>query len=129
MRSFTTVTTMSASKWTWSRTVLLFGACTLGATGYAWFAVTAYRAERLAQRSDRSSIEKAIDLAPHSAEYHDELCRTMIFVSQQPDSAVAECRKASELSPYSSAIWLDLAQAYYSIGNKESNDAAIHRAL
>jgi len=96
---------------------------------YAWFALTAYRAQRLAQRSDQSSVERAIALAPRSAEYHDQLCRTMIFVSQQPDSAVAQCRKAAELNPYSSAIWLDLAQTYYSSGNKELTEAAIHRAL
>jgi hypothetical protein len=109
--------------------VPLFAICAFGAIGYAWFAITAYRAHWLAQRSDQSSIEKAIGLAPHSAEYHDQLCRAMIFVSQQPDSAVAECRKASELNPYSSAIWLDLAQAYYSIGNKVLNNAAVHKAL
>lgn len=121
--------TMNASKRSWPRTVPLFAICALGAMGYAWFAITAYRAQKLAQRSDQSSIEKAIGLAPHSAEYHDQLCRTMIFVSQQPDSAVAQCRKASELNPYSSAIWLDLAQAYYSIGNKELNNIAVHKAL
>src|SRR5215467_3636933 len=118
------LTTMSAPKRKWPRTVALFVVCTVGAMGYAWFAITAYRAQRLAQRSDQFSLERAIALAPHSAEYHEQLCRTMIFVSQKPDSALAECRKAAELNPYSSAIWLDLAQAYYSTGNKELTDAA-----
>ena len=120
---------MSGSKPAWPRTMLSFAICIVGAMGYALFAVTAYRAQRLAQRSDQSSIEKAINLAPQSAEYHDQLCRTMIFVSQQPNSAIAQCKKASELNPYSSAIWLDLAQAYYSSGNKELTDIAIRRAL
>src|SRR5215831_17688979 len=99
MRSFTT---MSASKRRWLPTVLVFAVCTVSAVGYAWFATTAFRAQRLAQRSDQPSIEKAIALAPHNAEYHQQLCRTMIFVSQQPDSAVAQCRRASELNPYGS---------------------------
>lgn len=101
----------------------------MGAVCYAGFAITAYRAQWLAQRLDQSSLETAIAIAPYSAEYHEQLCRTKIFVAQQPDSAIVECRKASELNPYSSAIWLDLAQAYYSIGDKELNSAAIHRAL
>jgi hypothetical protein len=122
------VTTMNASDRGWSRTTLLFAIGT-AAVSYAWFAITAYRAQELAQRSDQRSIEKAIGLAPRSAEYHDQLCRTMMFISQQPDSAVAQCKKASELNPYSSAIWLDLAQAYYSVGNRELNNIAVHRAL
>ena len=120
---------MSVSRQNWLRAVLLFAICITVAAGYAWLAIKAYRAQRLAQRSDLSSIEKAIDLAPHSAEYHDQLCRTMTFVSQQPDDAVIQCREASELDPYNSVIWLDLAQAYYSIGNTVLTNAALRRAL
>jgi thioredoxin-like negative regulator of GroEL len=109
--------------------LLLFAACVAGAASYTWFVVRAYRAQRFADHSDQSSIEKAVALAPQNATYHDLLCRSMIFVSQEPERAVRECKKASELNPYSSSIWLDLAQAYYSTGNKEFNNAAIHKAL
>lgn len=124
----TLIAMMDDSKRDRLRTGLLFSVCIAGAMCYAWFAITAYRAQRLAQRADQSSLERAIILAPQDAEFHQQLCRTMIFVSQQPADAAAQCKKASELNPYSSAIWLDLAQAYYSIGNKELTDAAIHRA-
>ena len=38
-------------------------------------------------------------------------------------------QEASELDPYSSSIWLDLAQAYYSDREKQLVNAAIHKAL
>ena len=109
--------------------LLVFAVCAAGMVSYTWFAIKAYRAERLANRSDQSSVEKAVALAPQNATYHDLLCRSMIFVSQEPKRAVDECKRASELNPYSSSIWLDLAQAYYSVGNKELNNRAIHKAL
>jgi hypothetical protein len=103
--------------------------CVTGVTTYSWFVARAYRAQRFADRSNQSSIEKAVALEPQNATYHDLLCRNMIFGSQEPGQAVNECRKASELNPYSSSIWLDLAQAYFSVGNKRLTDDAIHKAL
>jgi len=109
--------------------LILFAACVAIVTVYTWFAVNAYRAQRLADRSDRSSIEKAVALAPRNATYHDLLCRSMIFVSQETERAVDQCKKASELNSYSSSIWLDLAQAYYSAGNNQLTTSAIQKAL
>lgn len=113
----------------WAQRLLLFAVCLAGIASYSWLAVKAYRAQRLADRSDQSSLERAVALAPRNATYRDLLCRSLIFVSQEPARAVDECRKASELNPYNSSIWLDLAQAYYSVGNKQLNSAAIHKAL
>lgn len=96
---------------------------------YSWFSIRAYRAQLFADRSDEPSIEKAVALEPQNAVFHDLLCRSMIFVSQKPQQAVQECKIASELNPYSSTIWLDFAQAYFSVGNKELMNAAIHKAL
>src|SRR5580658_8460194 len=99
------------------RRALLYIACVAVVSCYSSFAVKEYRAERFSEHSDHASIERAIALEPQNAAYHDLLCRSMIFVSQEPERAVNECKKASELNPYSSSIWLDLAQAYYSAGN------------
>jgi len=109
--------------------LLLFAVCVSGVATYSWFAVNAYRAQRLAGQSDKHSIEKAVALAPQNATFHDLLCRATIFSSLKPERAVDECRKAAELNPYSSSAWLDLAQAYYSVGNKQLNNAAVHKAL
>lgn len=117
------------SKESWPQRVILFALCVAGVVAYTWFVVEAYRAQRLADHSDASSIRKAVALAPRDAGYHDLLCRSMIYVSQEPEQAVDECKKASELNPHSSSIWLDLAQAYYSVGNRQLNNIAIHKAL
>lgn len=112
-----------------SQLLILFAVCIAGAAAYASFVVKEYRAQRLADHFDQPSLEKAVALAPQNATYHDLLCRSMIFVSTEPERAVDECKKASLLNPYSSSIWLDLAQAYYSVGNSRLNNAAIHKAL
>ena len=109
--------------------LLLLAICIGGLATYDWFVIRLYRAQRFADRSDRVSIEKSAILEPRNATYHDLLCRSMIFVSQEPERAINECRKASELNPYSSSIWLDLAQAYLSTGNNRLNEDAIHKAL
>ena len=111
------------------RRMFLFVACAIVMASYAWVAFRVYRAQQLADKLDQPSIEKAIALAPQNATYHEQLCRSMLFVSQQTERAVDECSKASELNPYSSAIWLDLAQAYYFVGNIPLNQAAAYKAL
>ncbi len=98
-------------------------------TIYGSFVITTYRAQRLGDRADLSSLMKAASLAPQDATYHDLLCRNMIYASQDPAQAVKECVEASRLNSYSSSIWLDLAQAYYSAGNIAPIDAAVHKAL
>jgi hypothetical protein len=113
----------------WLRPGFLFAGCIAVAVSYSWFAFNTYQGQRLAGHSDASSIEKAIALAPANASYHDLLCRRMMFISQSPESAVSECKRASELNPYDSSIQLDLAQAYYSTGNNQLSEAAIQRAL
>lgn len=111
------------------RRSFVFAVCIVGAMGYIWFAAKAYRAQRFADKLDQPSIKKAVELAPQNATYHEQLCRSMIFVSQEAERAVDECKRASELNPYGSAIWLDLAQAYYSAGNNPQAHAAIQKAL
>ena len=108
--------------------VLILAACFAALGGYVWCAVKAYRAEELASHSDQRAIETAVALAPQDATYHDLLCRSMMFASQDR-RAVTECQTASKLNPYSSAIWMDMAQAEYSIGNSQLTNAAIRRAL
>ena len=109
--------------------LILFAICIVGAATYIWFVTNAYRADQLARLADETSLKKAISLAPQNATYHDLLCRSMIFVSQVPQQAIDECLKASKLNPYSSSIWLDTAQAYFSVGNRQLSNSAIHKAL
>ena len=117
------------SKHSRTRQILLLVLCLVGVGGYIVAVTNVYRAQEFATHPDQISIKRAIALDPQNADYHDRLCRGMMFVFQEASSAVEECRKASELNPHSSAIWLDLAQAYYLIGSEELNSAAVHTAL
>jgi len=108
---------------------LIFVLCLAGSGGYVRAVINTYLARDFAAHSGQASIERAVALAPRSADYHDLLCRGMMFTFQEPGRAVGECKKASELNPYSSSIWLDLAQAYYLIDNKELNHGAVRMAL
>ena len=109
-----------------SQRLVFFALYAVGVTIYASFAITHYRAQQLCNRSDLPSLTKAASLAPQDATYHDLICRSMIYTSQNPLQAVKECVEASQLDPYSSSIWLDLAQAYYSAGNVALIDADTH---
>ena len=100
-----------------------------GSATYDWLAIRGYRAQRLADRSDQASLERAVALEPQNAEYHDLLCRNLIFVTEQTSRATGECMKASELNPYSSTYWLDLAQAYLSSGDNIRSSVAVHKAV
>jgi tetratricopeptide (TPR) repeat protein len=111
------------------RPILLFVICSVFVAGYVWSVICAYRAQRLADQHDLISLTDATALEPRNATFHEQLCRVMIYSVNATDRAIEECKKASVLNPYSSAIWLDLAQAYYSAGKKELNQAAIHKAL
>lgn len=109
--------------------LLLFVICCASVAGYSWSAVTAYRAHLLGGQSNERSVEMAASMAPRNADYHDLLCRFGMFSNRESTNTLRECIKASELNPYSSSIWLDLAQAYYLNGNLSQNDVAIHRSL
>jgi hypothetical protein len=109
--------------------ILLFTMCFAGVVGYSWSVVTVYRAHLLAAQSNERSVEIAASLAPRNADIHDQLCRFGMFSSRYSITAISECRKASELNPYSSSMWLDLAQAYYLNGDISLSDVASHKAL
>lgn len=108
---------------------LLSVVCLTAIIGYGWEASLVYRAHRFADSIDLPSIENAASLAPRNAGYHDLLCRNLLFISQKPAQAVDECIQATKLDPYSSIYWLDMAQAYYSAGNRPATGYAIKRAL
>ena len=109
--------------------MLLFIVCATCAAFYTWSVVKIYLAQRLADHSDEPSLLRAIALAPQNADYHNLLCRRMIFVSEEPQRALSECKKASTLNPYNSSIWLDLAQAYYFTGDRQLSIAVTQKAL
>jgi hypothetical protein len=103
--------------------------CIAVVSAYAWYAARNYHALRASSSRDQRGLQRAISLEPQRATYHDLLGRNLMFKSQDPTPAVAEFRKAVELNPYESSYWLDLAEAYYSIGAKSDEDQAIRQAI
>ena len=108
---------------------LLLIVCASAVCVYIWYAVRAYRAFRFSTKQDEISLKCAIALEPYNAAYHDLLGRNLLFVAQEPSLAVTAFKKAIELNPYTSAYLLDLAQAYYGMGNEQENLASIRKAM
>ena len=107
----------------------LLVACVVAACAYGWCAVRAYSAFRFSTKQEQASLRRAIALEPSDAAYYDLLGRNLLFMDQRPSSAATAFDKASELSPYSSAYLLDLAQAYYGMGKKQENLATLRKAI
>jgi tetratricopeptide (TPR) repeat protein len=108
---------------------LLLVACILASCVYGWFAVRAYRAFRFSTKQDPASLKRAIALEPSNAGYYDLLGRNLLFAAQEPQSAAAAFKKANELNPYNSVYLLDLAQAYFALGDRQENVAALRQAI
>lgn len=119
----------SAPAWHSLAIRLLLIVCLISACLYSVFAIRAYRAFRLSTKQDQPALKRAIRLEPNNAEYYDLLGRNILFTSQEPSLAVDAFKKANKLNPYNSFYLLDLAQAYYTIGDKEKNLSALRSAI
>jgi tetratricopeptide (TPR) repeat protein len=89
-----------------------------------------YEASRLAARVDKQfALEEAVALEPATAAYHNALGRYLIVAEQDTSRAVSQCKRATELDPYCSRYWLDLAQAYFVAGAEDQQRDAIRHAV
>jgi tetratricopeptide (TPR) repeat protein len=96
---------------------------------YGWFAVRDFQASRLSSSLDMLSLKRAIVLAPQDAAHRNLLCRYLLFDQQDAVAATPYCKRATELDPYQSAYWLNLALAYYRTGAEHEQQEAILRAI
>jgi tetratricopeptide (TPR) repeat protein len=96
---------------------------------YGWFAARSFQAARLASSLDVIALERAVALEPRDAAYQDLLCRFLLFDKQDAGAALPRCQRATQLNPYQSAYWLDLALAYYSTGAEHEQEQAILKAI
>lgn len=83
----------------------------------------------LTNRSEFSSLKRAIQLDPGNAECHDRLGRYYELEARDPISAVTEYKAAVELNPHYGRYWLDLAGAHRILGDGAGQTAAIERAV
>jgi len=103
--------------------------CIAFAALYAWIAARSFQAARLGASLDVPSLQRAIALAPGDAVHQDLLCRYLLFDKQAAAAALPYCQRATELNPYNSAYWLDLALAYYNTGAEREQQQAILKAV
>ena len=96
---------------------------------YGWFAARSFQAARLASSLDVVALERAVALEPRNAAYQDLLCRYLLFDKQDAGAALPRCQRATQLNPYQSTYWLDLALAYYSTGAEYQQEQAILKAI
>ncbi len=103
--------------------------CIAFAAMYAWMAARSFQAARLASSLDVPSLQRAIALAPGDAVHQDLLCRYLLFDKQAAAAALPYCQRATELNPYNSSYWLDLALADYNTGAEREQQQAILKAV
>lgn len=96
---------------------------------YSWLAARSFQATRLASSLDVNALGRAVELEPRNAAYQDLLCRFLLFDKQEAGAALPRCQRATDLNPYNSTYWLDLALAYYSTGAEYQQQQAILRAV
>jgi len=104
-------------------------ACILLALAYTCFTVRSFQAMRLSSSLDVASLQRAIGLEPGNASDQDLLCRFLLFDRQDAAAATPACERATQLNPYDSAAWLDLALAYYTRGAEADQRRAILAAI
>lgn len=114
-----------------SRTAKLFAvavtALLLGP--YCSLAGIRYLAARAAQKDDRVSLERAVSLVPHNAEFRERLARRLLFSEQDAQGALRNFTIAATLNPYSATSWLGVAQSQLILGNESASLDAVQHAI
>src|SRR5215469_423026 len=94
-----------------ARKILFVIVCSASSTTFVGLSLREYVATRLAAVPDVPHLEKAIRLEPGNAEYHELLGRNLALSGLSLDAAISTYRTATQLNPYDSRDWLDLAVA------------------
>src|SRR6266496_471521 len=110
-------------KWTF------FASCAVFLFGYSTLITRQFLASVWGARMDRTSLERAIKLDPHNADYRDRLGQYLQHKANDPGGAVAEFQAAVQLNPNSAHYWLHLADAYVVLGETANQTAALEHAI
>src|SRR5947199_10674091 len=111
------------------RRLLLLGASSITVLTYLGFALTDYSAARLSEKTDLTSLQRAVRLQPWNAEYRDRLGRHFFFQENSPDNAIRSYLSAISLHPHQPRYWVDLANAYQVQGSAQQENDALEQAL
>src|SRR5438309_11695180 len=110
------------------RQLLLLGASSITVLTYLGFALTDYSAARLSEKTDLTSLQRAVQLQPWNAEYRDRLGRYFFFQENSVDDSVRSYLSAVSLNPHQARYWIDLANAYRVHGSAPAMEDAVDHA-
>lgn len=112
----------------WRR--VLFGTVALAcAVAYAFCSVRAFNAHHIASRMTSEALRRAARLEPGNSEYHHQLGVLSLFADQDAHTAAAHYRTAVALNPHMAKYWLDLAEAYNTLGDMQAQADAVKHAI
>src|SRR5438094_8763429 len=111
------------------RQLLLLGASSITVLTYLGFALTDYSAARLSEKTDLTSLQRAVQLQPWNAEYRDRLGRYFFFQENCVDDSVQSFLSAVSLNPHQARYCIDLASAYHVQAAAQPEDDALAHAL
>jgi len=104
-------------------------ALVVGATLYLRLALQPFRAAHAAAVPGRENLERAIQLEPSNAEYHDRLGLNLMYSGDDPQAAIPELHRAVDLNPYAARYWVDLANADLVAGRSSEQRESLERAV
>ena len=88
-----------------------------------------YRAQRSADSVQIAGLERAIQLSPGNADFHDLLGVQLSASDEDSESASASLRRAVALNPNRARYWLDLAAVYQVADDVREQNEAVQTAL
>src|SRR5438552_8149531 len=111
------------------RRLLLLGASSITVLTYLGFALTDYSAARLSEKTDLTSLQRAVQLQPWNAEYRDRLGRYFFFQENSVDDSVRSYLSAVSLNPHQARYWIALAHSYQVQGSAKPEEDAYEHAV
>lgn len=101
----------------------------VGAALYVRLALQPFRASHAAAVPTRKNLERAVQLEPANAEYHDRLGVNLMYSGDDPQTAIPELNTAVHLNPYAARYWVDLANADLVAGRPSEQRESLERAV
>jgi len=102
---------------------------TLSTVVYLFVACKFFWASHLAAIPNQSALQRAIQLEPSNAEYHDRMGQYLTRNAANPEMAISQYKAATNLNPYVARYWLDLAGAYLVAGRTSEQGQSLEHAL
>ena len=96
---------------------------------YLGLAGLQFAADWMGSRPQLGSLRAATRLDPDNALYHYRMARYYNLVARDSAAAVAESGTAVHLNPHSAHYWLELADAYQTLGDTDLQTRAIEGAI